>query len=133
MLKKSRLATPMVAAVAAALVSGSLEMVQPESAPARMLVARIALMRRCHLLRCAMMCPLLAVEIGGIVASGGDGCIAGLCKVGWANVRQPENVLRWFGGKRFSGCLCAVWCLPLYIMCGVLATPKLVFRLPWED
>ena len=33
MLKKSRLATPMVAA----LVSGSSEMVQPESAPARML------------------------------------------------------------------------------------------------
>ena len=38
----------MVAAVAAALVSGSSEMVQPESAPARMLVARIALMLRCH-------------------------------------------------------------------------------------
>ena len=46
------------------------------------------------------MFPLLAVGMGGIVASGGDGCIAGLCKVGWANVRQPENVLRWFGGKR---------------------------------
>lgn len=29
------------------------------------------------------------------------GCIAGLCKVEWANVRQPENVLRWFG--RASG------------------------------
>ena len=57
MLKKSRLATPMVAAVAAALVSGSSEMVQPESAPARMLVARIALMLRCHLLCCAMGCP----------------------------------------------------------------------------
>lgn len=58
----------MVAAVAAALVSGSSEMVQPESAPARMLVARIALM-----LRCAMGCPLLAVEMGGILASGGVG------------------------------------------------------------
>ncbi len=64
MLKKSRLATPMVAAVAAALVSGSSEMVQPESAPARMLVARIALMLRCHLLCCAMVCPLLAVGMG---------------------------------------------------------------------
>ncbi len=47
----------MVAAVAAALVSGSSEMVQPESAPARMLVARIALMLRCHLLCCAMVFP----------------------------------------------------------------------------
>lgn len=54
----------MVAAVAAALVSGSSEMVQPESAPARMLVARIAFMRRCHLLCCAMVCPLLAVGMG---------------------------------------------------------------------
>lgn len=104
----------MVAAVAVALVSGSSEMVQPESAPARMLVARIALMRRCHLLRCAMMCPLLAVEMGGIVASGGDGCIAGLCKVGWANVRQPENVLSWLGVSGFQAAFarCGVY---LYI------------------
>lgn len=53
MLKKSRLATPMVAAVAA-LVSGSSEMVQPESAPANRLAARIALMLRCHWGCCAM-------------------------------------------------------------------------------
>lgn len=62
----------MVAAVAA-LVSGSSEMVQPESAPANRLAARIALMLRCHLLCCAMGCPLLAVEMGGILASGGVG------------------------------------------------------------
>lgn len=66
MLKKSRLATPMVAAVAAALVSGSSEMVQPESAPARMLVARIALMLRCHWVRCAIMLSLVAVEMAAL-------------------------------------------------------------------
>lgn len=69
MLKKSRLATPMVAAVAAvaaALVSGSSEMVQPESAPARILVARITLMLRCHWVRCAIMLSLVAVEMAAL-------------------------------------------------------------------
>lgn len=56
----------MVAAVAAPLVSGSSEMVQPESAPARMLVARIALMLRCHLLCCAMMLSPVAVEMAAL-------------------------------------------------------------------
>ena len=63
----------MVAAVAAALVSGSSEMVQPESAPARMLggedCADVALpfIVLCHGV------SLVAVEMGGILASGGVG------------------------------------------------------------
>ena len=63
----------MVAVVAAALVSGSSEMVQPESAPASRLAARIVLMLRCHWGCGAMGGPLLAVEMGGILASGGVG------------------------------------------------------------
>lgn len=55
-----------VAAVAAALVSGSSEMVQPESAPARILVARITLMLRCHWVRCAIMLSLVAVEMAAL-------------------------------------------------------------------
>ena len=58
----------MVAAVAAALVSGSSEMVQPESAP-----ARIALMLRCHWWCCAMVFPLVVVEMAAFWQNGGVG------------------------------------------------------------